>query len=193
MTANAYDTKFKRLITGYESYITRIDFMFKNINSLTDHLPDKLAEIDSLEEFKTLTQDIDENEELDVWFERKLTEAIEIVFNHRLEAEKHLNAFELKLFDEEITKFLEPESLKGLLFEIMENDIATLMLFKKDHLKTAQKGVVDNEVNLRRFILNQDAFKKLNNLANAIDVIESRELAYPVMEKYQGTLLRLLE
>lgn len=49
LTATAYDTKFKRLIKGYESYILRIDYMFKNINSLVDYLPENLVAMDKLE------------------------------------------------------------------------------------------------------------------------------------------------
>ena len=130
--------------------------MFKNINSTTDYLPDTLANLDNLEEFNKLTQDIDENEELDTWFERKLNEAVEVVFNHRLEAEKHLSTQELKLFDEEIMKALEPDSIKHLLYEIMENDISTLVTFKREHTRSLEKGYTENEeLNPRRFIRNQ--------------------------------------
>jgi hypothetical protein len=59
--AKVYDTKHKKLISGFESYLERIDKMFKKINSTTDYLPDLLANIDNLEGFEDLTKDIDEN------------------------------------------------------------------------------------------------------------------------------------
>lgn len=72
ITANSYDNKHKKLIAGFESYIERIDQMFKNINSTTDFLPECLLQMDNLSEFEKLTNDIDENEPVQQWFDRKL-------------------------------------------------------------------------------------------------------------------------
>lgn len=55
ITVKHYDFKYKRLIKGFESYIERIDQMFKDINSSTDFLPESLLVVDNLDGFEKLT------------------------------------------------------------------------------------------------------------------------------------------
>lgn len=115
--------------------------MFKRINSTTDFLPEFLASIDNLEGFDEMTQDIDENEPLELWFERKLSEAVELVFNHRLEAEKNLSNIELKYLDQEISNYLTPSFLKSIMVSIMDADISSLMTLKQQEIKSQDIAV----------------------------------------------------
>lgn len=96
------------------------------------------------------------------------------MFNHRLEAEKNLNDNELKLLDQEISKFLEPASLKSLILQILDNDITSLLSIKEQKLKSEDNGTQNQPFSTRRLILNQEAFRRLNNLVHCIDIVESR-------------------
>jgi hypothetical protein len=57
----------------------------------------------------------------------------------------------------------------------MENDISSLMSFKNEDIKSKDVGFSNREtIAPRRFILNQDAFKRLTNLVNTLHVLQSR-------------------